>query len=59
MFDEAFAIKDTIEMAIANSVQLHLLTDSKSLFHIISKGSRTNEKRLILDVYAARKGYKE
>ena len=46
-------------MAIANSVQLHQLTDSKSLFDIISKGSRTNEKRLMLDVYAARQVYKE
>ena len=59
LFDEAFAIKDTIDTAIANSVQLHLITDSKSLFDIISKGSRTNEKRLILDVYAARQAYKE
>ena len=59
MFDESFAIKDTIEVAIANSVQLHLLTDSKSFFDTISKGNRTNEKRLMLDVYVARQGYKE
>ena len=59
MFDDAFAIKDTIEMGIANSVQLHLVTDSKSLFDIISKDSRTNEKRQILDVYAARQAFKE
>ena len=59
LFLEAFAINDFIEMEIANSVQLHLLTDSKSLFDIISKGSRTNEKRMMLDVYAARQAYKE
>ena len=34
------------------------LTDSKSLFDIIRKGSHTNEKRLMLDLYAAREGYK-
>ena len=56
IFDEAFAIKSTIEMTISNSVELHLLTDSKSLFDIISKGSRKNEKRLMLDVHAAREG---
>ena len=39
-------------------MQLHLLTDSKSLFDIISKGSRTNEKRVMLDIHAAREGYK-
>ena len=49
LFDEAFALKDTIEMALANSVPLRLLTGSKSLFDIFSKGTRTNEKRLMLD----------
>ena len=33
------------------------MTDSKCLFDIISKGSRTSEKRLMLDVAAARKGF--
>ena len=46
-------------MAIANNVQLYLLTDSKTLCDIISKACRTNEKRPMLDVYAARQGYKE
>ena len=59
LFDEAFALKDTIEMEIASSVQLHLLTDSKSLFDIICKGSRTSEKGLMLDLYATRQAYKE
>ena len=59
LFDEALVIKNAIEMAISNSVQLHLLTDSKILFDIISKGSRTYEKRKMLDVYAARQAYKE
>ena len=59
LFDEAFVLKDSIEMEIANNVQLHLLTDSKSLFDIIRKKSRTNENRLMQDVYAARQIYKE
>ena len=39
-------------------MHLHLLTDSKSLFDFISKESRTNEKHLMLDIHAAREGYK-
>ena len=35
-----------------------MLTDSKSLFDIISKRCRTNEKRIMLDVYASRQAYK-
>ena len=58
LFDEAFAIKDTIAMAIANGAQLHLLAYPKTLFDIISKVSTTNKRRLMIDVYAVRKGYK-
>ena len=28
------------------------------MLHIISKGSRTSEKRVMLDIYAAQKAYK-
>ena len=58
LFDEEFALKKTVELALNRRLLLHLLTDSKSLFGIISKGSRTNKKRLMPDIYAARKGYK-
>ena len=58
LFDEAFSLKKTVELALKRNVHLHLLTDSKSLFDIISKGSRMNEKRLMLDIHAAREGYK-
>lgn len=46
-----------MEQDLDRCVPLHLLTDSKSLFDIISKGSRANEKRLMLDIYAARERY--
>ena len=35
---------------------MHLSSDSKSLFDIISKGSRTSEKRIMFDIHAARQG---
>ena len=38
---------------------LPLRTDSKSLFDVISKGSRASEKRMMLDIAAAREGFKE
>ena len=58
LFDEAISLRSQVEEALRSAVPLHLFTDSKSLFDIISKGSRTSEKRIMLDVHAAREGYK-
>ena len=52
-------LNDTIEIANANSEKLHLFPSSKRLFDAISKGSSTNEKRVMLDVYAARQELNE
>ncbi len=57
MFDDAFAIRSQIEQALRRGVAVHLLTDSKSLFDIISKGSRTSEERIMLDIHATRQSY--
>ena len=57
MFDDAYAIRTQVQQAIRCSVPMHLMTDSKSLFDIISKGSRTIEKRIMLDIHAARHAY--
>ena len=57
LFDDAFALRSQIEHALGLSVPIHMLTDSKSLFDIISKGSRTNEKRIMLDTHATRSAY--
>ena len=51
-------LKSQIEHALQQSVPVHLLTDSKLLFDIISKGSRTGEKRVMLDVHDTREGNK-
>lgn len=40
-------------------IPVQLLTDSKSLFDVISKGSRTSEKRMMLDIAAARDGFRD
>ena len=57
LFDNSFAICDQIEQALGQPVPMHLLTDSKSLLDIISKGSRTSQKRIMLDIYATRQAY--
>ena len=57
LFDNAFDIPSEVKQALRRSVPIHLLTDSKSLFDIISKGSRTSEKGKMLDIHATRQGY--
>ncbi len=38
---------------------MHFFTDSKSLFDIISKASRTSEKRIMLDIHANRQSFQK
>ena len=57
LFDDAYALRSQIEQANGRAVPMHLMTDSKSLFDIISKGSRTSEKRVMLDIHSARQAY--
>ena len=44
-FNMAFTIRQDLSKMISRNVQLTMLTDSKSLFDIITKGSQTTEKR--------------
>ena len=48
----------TAELALNRRVLLHLSTGLKSPFDIINNGNRMSEKRLMLDTYAAKEGYK-
>ena len=57
LFDDAVALRYQIEQALKRAVPMHLLTNSKSLFDIISKGSKSSEKRIMLDIHAARRAY--
>lgn len=55
---DALAIRKKFELVLRQSKSVHILSDSKSLFGIIPEGSSTNEKRVMLDTYAARQEYK-
>ena len=58
LFDNAYAFRSQLECAFLRAVPMHLLTGSKSLLSVISKGSWTREKRVMPDIYAARQAYK-
>ena len=57
LFDDAMAIRSQMEHALQQTVPMRLMTDLKSLFDIISKESRTSEKRIMLDIDATRQAY--
>lgn len=57
LFDDASAIRSQLEQATCRELPIHLMANSKSLFDITSEGSRTNEKRIMIDIYNARQAY--
>ena len=59
MFDVAVTLVQELCTINNRKVSLQLLTDSKSLLDVISKGSKTSEKRLMLDIAAAREGFRD
>ena len=59
LFDVSYTLSQELRLLHPTAaVPVHLFTDSKSLFDIISKGTRTSEKRLMLDIACAREGYR-
>lgn len=59
MFDAAFTLREELRaLHPGSSIPLTLYTDSKTLFDVISKGTRTSEKRLMLDIACTREGFK-
>ena len=56
-FDSVYAIKRTLEKVYRQNLPVTMLTDSKQMFDVITKASHTSEKRLMIDVAAARGAY--
>ena len=53
-FHSVYAIKHTLEKVYRQNLPVTMLTDSKPMFDVIAKASHTSEKRLMIDVAAAR-----
>lgn len=53
-FEIAVPFTEEMEMILSRKIPVPLLTDSKFLFDVLSKGSRSFAKRMMLDITAAR-----
>ncbi len=59
LFDVASTLSTELALVYGRKVPVQLLTDSKSLLDVISKGTRTSEKSTMLDIAAAREGFRD
>ena len=57
--DMAILVEHDLQMILGKKLAITLLTDSKSLFDVLSKGTTTTEKRLMIDIEATRQAYDE
>lgn len=58
LFDVAVTFAEELGTMFSKKIPVQLLTDSQSLFDVVSKGSRTSEKMILPDIAAAREGFK-
>ena len=58
-FDVASTLAAKMSDMCGHRIPLQLFADSKSLFDVISRGSRTSGKRTMLDIAAAREGFRD
>lgn len=56
-FEMAYVIKVDLERMMGAHQNLMLTTDSKHVFHAVTCGKRTSERRLSLDITVARQSY--
>lgn len=56
-FDRAYIMRHDLQMILKKNIQLHMYTDSLQMFDVITKGSSTTEKRLMIDIASARQCY--
>jgi hypothetical protein len=56
-FDNAFIIRHELSRMLSKDIPLLMMTDSRALFDVITRARYTTERRLIVDVAAAREAY--
>ena len=59
LFDIAATLSNELSVVLGKRVPIQLFMDSKSYFEVISKGSRTSEKRMMIDIATARKVFRD
>jgi hypothetical protein len=56
-FDNAFLPRHELESMLGKPVPLIMFTDSQALFNVVIRNKRTTERRLMVEVAAARQTY--
>ncbi len=56
-FDNAYIIKHDLERILNSRIPPSMYTDSKQIFDVVTRASYTTEKRLAIDISAAREAY--
>ena len=58
-FDSGFVVRKRCNRMMGGDVELHILTDSRSAFHIANTLVQTQGKRLTLDIHLLREAYEK
>jgi hypothetical protein len=53
-FDRAFTVQHELSTMLSQRIPISMLTDSKGLFDVLVKSSSTQERRLMIDIAAAK-----
>lgn len=56
-FDAAYSLQHALGKLLKRKIGIQMLTDSQQLFDAISKSTRTKEKRLMIDISAAKQSF--
>lgn len=57
-FDTSFTLRAQVRQLLGRDLPLIMLTDSQSLFRILTSHKRTTEGRLMIDLFAVRQSYR-
>jgi hypothetical protein len=57
-YDAGYALSHSLSDMLSKRVPLTLLTDSKTLFYVVTKASYTRECRILIDLASVREGYR-
>ena len=56
-FDQAYLVREQLRAIFARRIPLKIFMDSKTLFDVLTRGTLTTERRLVIDLMVAREAY--